>query len=219
MATPLLKTKLYIPPIRPDPSTGLPSTALGAGRTWLVPRPRLIERLNEGLHRKLTLVSAPAGYGKTTLVNAWLRSTDRPFAWISLDEGDNDLSRFLNYLVAALRQVDDGIGPAVQHLLEAPQLPPVETLLAELINDIATRPSPFVLVLDDYHTITEPGVHETVRFLLERQPPQMHQVIVSRQDPPLPLSRLRGRGQVTEIRQSDLRFTLEEATTFLNQWS
>ena len=186
-------------------------------RTWLVPRPRLIERLNEGLHRKLTLVSAPAGFGKTTLVSAWLRSTDRPFTWISLDEGDNDLSRFLNYLVAALRQVDDGIGPAVQHLLEAPQLPPIEALLAELINDIATRPSPFVLVLDDYHTITAPGIHETVRFLLERQPPQMHMIIISRQDPPLPLSRLRGRGQVTEIRQSDLRFTLEEATTFLNR--
>ena len=201
MATPLLKTKLYIPPIRPE----------------LVPRPRLIERLNAGTHRKLTLISAPAGFGKTTLVSAWLRSTDRPFTWISLDEGDNDLSRFLNYLVAALRQVDDGIGPAVQHLLEAPQLPPIEALLTELINDIATRPSPFVLVLDDYHTITEPGVYETVRFLLERQPPQMHTVIVSRQDPPLPLSRLRGRGQITEIRQSDLRFTLEEATTFLNQ--
>jgi LuxR family maltose regulon positive regulatory protein len=201
MATPLLKTKLYIPPIRPE----------------LVPRPRLIERLNEGLLRKLTLVSAPAGFGKTTLVNAWLRSTNRPFTWIPLDEGDNDLSRFLNYLVAALRQVDDGIGPAVQHLLETPQLPPVEPLLAELINDVATRSSPFVLVLDDYHTITEPGVHKAVRFLLERQPPQMHLVIVSRQDPPLPLSRLRGRSQVTEIRQSDLRFTLEEATTFLNQ--
>lgn len=201
MPTPLLKTKLYIPPVRPG----------------LVPRPRLIERLNTGLHRKLTLVSAPAGFGKTALVNVWLRSTDQPFAWISLDEGDNDPVRFLNYLVAAFRQVDDEIGQAVQHLLEAPQLPPVKPLLTELINDIATQSSSFVLVLDDYHTITEPGVHEAVSFLLERQPPQLHLVIVSRQDPPLPLSRLRGRGQVTEIRQSDLRFTLEEATTFLNR--
>lgn len=203
MSTPLLQTKLYIPPVRPE----------------LVPRPRLIERLNAGLlsRRKLTLVSAPAGYGKTTLVNAWLRSTDQPFAWISLDEGDNDLIRFLNYLVAAFRQVDDGIGQAVQHLLEAPQLPPVEALLTELINDIVTQSSSFVLVLDDYHTITELGVHEAVSFLLERQPPQVHLVIVSRQDPPFPLSRLRGRGQVTEIRQGDLRFTLEEATTFLNR--
>jgi len=177
----------------------------------------LIERLNAGLDRKLTLVSAPAGFGKTTLVNAWLRSTGQTFAWISLDEGDNDLIHFLNYLVAALRQVDDGIGPAAQHLLETPQLPFVETLLTELINDIVTQSFSFVLVLDDYHTITELCVHEAVSFLLERQPPQMHLVIVSRQDPPLPLSRLRGRGQVTEMRQSDLRFTIEEATTFLNQ--
>ncbi len=207
MTTPLLTTKLYIPPVRPE----------------LVPRPRLIERLNAGLHRKLTLISAPAGFGKTTLVNVWLRSTDQPFAWIFLDEGDNDLIRFLNYLVAAFRQVDDGIGRAVQHLLEAPQLPPVEALLTELINDIAAvsqgdhEGCPYVLVLDDYHLITAQPVHEAVSFLLERQPPQIHLVIVSRQDPPLPLSRLRGRGQITEIRQSDLRFTIEEATTFLNQ--
>ena len=203
MATPLLTTKLHIPPVRPE----------------LVVRPRLIERLNAGLvsRRNLTLVSAPAGYGKTTLVNVWLRSTGRPFAWISLDEGDNDLIRFLSYLVAAFRRVDDGIGQAAQHLLEAPQLPPVEPLLTELINDIVTQSLSFTLVLDDYHTIMELAVHEAVRFLLERQPPQMHLVIVSRQDPPLPLSRLRGRGQVTEIRQSDLCFTLEEATTFLNQ--
>jgi len=207
VTTPLLTTKLYIPPVRPE----------------LVPRPRLIERLNAGLHRKLTLISAPAGFGKTTLVNVWLRSTDQPFAWIFLDEGDNDLIRFLNYLVAAFRQVDDGIGRAVQHLLEAPQLPPVEALLTELINDIAAvsqgdhEGCPYVLVLDDYHLITAQPVHEAVSFLLERQPPQIHLVIVSRQDPPLPLSRLRGRGQITEIRQSDLRFTIEEATTFLNQ--
>jgi len=203
MAIPLLQTKLYIPPIRPE----------------LVPRPRLIERLNAGLlrQRKLTLVSAPAGYGKTTLANAWVRSIDRPFAWISLDAGDNEPVRFLSYLVAAFRQVDADIGQEVQRLLQAPQLPPVEPLLTELINDVATRPSPLALVLDDYHTITEPGVHEAVRFLLERQPPQMHLVISSRQDPPLPLSRLRGRAQVTEIRQRDLRFTIEEATTFLNR--
>ena len=201
MTTSLLKTKLYIPPIRPK----------------LVSRPRLVGRLNAGLDHKLTLVSAPAGFGKTTLVNAWLRSTDRPFTWVSLDEGDNDLIRFLNYLIAAFRQIDDEIGRMVQRLLEAPQLPPVESLLTELINDIVTQSFPFVLVLDDYHTITELGVHEVVNFLLERQPPQMHLVIISRQDPPFPLSRLRGRGQVTEVRQSDLRFTLEEVRTFLSQ--
>lgn len=197
----LLQTKLYVPPVRPE----------------VVSRPRLIERLSAGLCRKLTLVCAPAGYGKTTLVNAWVRGVGRPLTWISLDEGDNDLVRFLNYLVAALRQVDDEIGRAVQHMLEAPQPPSVEALFTELINDVVARSSSFVLVLDDYHTITELNVHQAVSFLLERQPPQMHVVIVSRQDPPLPLSRLRGRGQVTEIRQSDLRFTLEEATTFLNR--
>jgi LuxR family maltose regulon positive regulatory protein len=208
MPPPLLQTKLYIPPLRPES----------------VSRPRLIERLSAGLPRrdcgfarKLTLVCAPAGYGKTTLVNAWVRNVDQPLTWISLDKGDNDLVRFLNYLVAALRQVDDEIGLAVQHVLEAPQLPAVQALLTELINDIAARSSSFVLVLDDYHTITDLNIHQAVSFLLERQPPQMHVVIVSRQDPPLPLSRLRGRGQVTEIRQSDLRFTLEEATTFLNR--
>jgi LuxR family maltose regulon positive regulatory protein len=201
MATSLLSTKLYTPPVRPD----------------MVSRSHLIERLHAGLHRKLTLVSAPAGYGKTTLVNAWLRSTDRPFAWISLDEGDNDLVRFLNYLVAAFRRMDDGVGQTVQRLLETPQLPPVEALLTALINDVAARASSFLLVLDDYHTIAEHAVHGAVNFLLERQPPQMHLVIISRQDPPLPLSRLRGRGQVSEIRQSDLYFTLEETTAFLNQ--
>jgi LuxR family maltose regulon positive regulatory protein len=203
MSTSLLSTKLYAPPLR----------------TNLVPRPQLLYRLDEGLclgHR-LTLVSAPAGYGKTTLVNAWLRGVDRPLTWISLDDGDNDLVRFLNYLAAALRQVDDKIGQAVQELLKAPQLPPVKALLTELINDVATCARPFVLVLDDYHVIAEPDVHAAVRFLLERQPPQMHLAIVSRQDPPVQLSLLRGRGQITEIRQRDLRFTLKETTAFLNQ--
>ena len=199
--TPLLSTKIHIPPVRSE----------------LVPRPRLIDRLSAGLDRKLTLISAPAGFGKTTLVSAWVHSTDRPVTWISLDEGDNDVVRFLNYLVAAFRQIDGGIGEVVHHLLEAPQLPPVEALLTELINDVVTRSLPLVLVLDAYHAITELGVHAAVDFLLERQPPQMHVVIISCQDPPVSLSRLRGRGQVTEVRQSDLRFTLEEAATFLNQ--
>jgi len=197
----LLTTKLYIPPLRPE----------------LVPRPRLVERLDAGLHNKLTLISAPAGFGKTTLANAWLRSTGRPVTWLSLDEGDNDLGRFLHYLVAALQRIDGGLGQAARRLLEAPQPPPAELLLTELINDVAARPAPFVLVLDDYHAITELGVHEALSFLLDRQPPQMHLVILSRQDPPVPLSRLRGRGQVTEIRHGDLCFTVEEATRFLNQ--
>ncbi len=203
MTTPLVTTKLYIPQPRPS----------------LVPRPRLLQKLGEGLRmgRRLTLISAPAGYGKTTLVSAWLHSADWLSAWLSLDEGDNDPVRFFTYLVAALKQVDDEMVQAVQSLLRAPQSPPAESLVTALINGIAAAPNSFVFVLDDYHTIIGLAAHEAVGFLLERQPPQMHLVIVTRQDPPLPLSRLRGRGQVTEIRQSDLRFTPEEAATFLNQ--
>lgn len=203
MAHPLLTTKLYVPPPRPN----------------LVPRRHLIARLAEGvgLGRRLTLLSAPAGYGKTTLVSAWLHSTDRPRAWLSLDEGDNDPARFLAYLIAALQQVDDGIGQAAGDLLEAPQLPATGALVTALINDLAATPDPFVLVLDDYHTIRELAVHRAVQSLLEQQPPHMHLLIVTRVDPPLPISLLRARGQLTEIRQDDLRFSAEEATAFLNQ--
>ena len=218
MATPLLTTKLYIPPPRPN----------------LVRRPRLIRRLDEGLRlgRRLTLVSAPAGYGKTTLLSEWLadfglvsaddhtsdhcKSEFHP-GWVSLDENDNDPARFLTYFVAALQQIDAGIGAGVQGALRAPQAPPVEALLTGLINDIAAAPASFVLVLDDYHAIIAPDIHRTIDLLIERQPPQMHLAIGTREDPPLALSRLRGRGQVTEIRQGDLRFTPEEAATFFNQ--
>jgi LuxR family maltose regulon positive regulatory protein len=198
---PLLSTKTHIPAVR----------------SGLVPRPRLIERLNAGLDRKLTLVSAPAGYGKTTLVSEWLHVIDRCVTWISLDESDNDIVRFIGYLVAALGRVDGRIGETVRRLLESPQLPPIQALLVELINDIAARSPPLVLVLDDYHVITDLEVHAATEFLLQQQPPRMHLVIISRQDPPISLSRLRGRGLVTEVRQSDLRFGLREAATFLIQ--
>jgi LuxR family maltose regulon positive regulatory protein len=215
LAAPLLRTKLYIPPLRPH----------------LVSRPRLIRWLDEGLRmgRRWTLVSAPAGFGKTTLVSAWLQppstpdaadrsaSQARAFAWLSLDAGDNDLARFFTYLVAALQKAGEGVGQSVQNMLEAPQLPPAESLLTALINDIAAAAFPLLLVMDDYHTITELAVHEAVEFLLERLPPQVHVAIITRHDPPLALSRFRGRGQVTEVRQGDLRFTPEEAATFLNQ--
>ena len=201
MAAPLLTTKLYIPPIRPE----------------VVPRPRLLEHLNAGLDRKLTLVSAPAGYGKTTLISAWLHTADVPFAWLSLDEGDNDPVRFFTYLIAALQGIDVEIGHSVQGWLEAPQPPALEELAATLINDIAAVPGSFVLVLDDHHVITERAIHESISFLLERQPPQMHLVIATRHDPPVPLARLRARGELVEVRQSDLCFTVEEAAAFLNQ--
>jgi LuxR family maltose regulon positive regulatory protein len=207
MPIPLLKTKLYIPPVRPE---------------W-VQRPRLLERLSAGLDRRLTFVSAPAGSGKTTLVSAWLHGVQRPCAWLSLDEADNDPSRFLAYLVAVLENLDpspesaDRIGRSVESLLEASPSPLAEPVLTFLINDIDAIGAPFVLVLEDYHAISTPAIHSAVAFLLERQPPHAHLVIITRHDPPLPLSRLRGRDQVTEIRQDDLRFSREETGYFLQQ--
>ncbi len=199
MTTPLLATKLYTPPVRPE----------------LVSRLRLVERLDVGPNRKLTLVSAPAGFGKTTLVAEWLGSVGRPVAWLSLDEEDNDPARFFTYLVAALQTVDPNIGQAAQAMSQSSQPPPPEALLASLINDLAAMPRPCILVLDDYHLIRSLPIHQMLAFLLEHQPPQTHMVIASREDPPLPLSRLRARGQIVEIRQADLRFTGEEALDFL----
>jgi LuxR family maltose regulon positive regulatory protein len=183
----------------------------------LVPRPRLIERLNAGLHRKLTLVSASAGFGKTTLVIEWLNGAGRPFTWLSLDEGDNDLARFMMYLIATLQGVDAGIGQGTQGLLASPQIPAVDVVMTSLINGIATVPEPFALVLDDYHDIHAEAIHKAVEFLITHQPSQLHLVLITRTDPPLPLPRLRVRGQMTEIRTEDLRFTAAEAMAFLNQ--
>ncbi|MFL7792754.1 MAG: LuxR C-terminal-related transcriptional regulator [Anaerolineae bacterium] len=203
--THLLTTKLYIPSPRPN----------------LVDRPRLVERLDEGLRqgRKLTLVSAPAGFGKTTLVTDWVCGGAREVAWISLDEGDNDPVQILTYLIAALQQVDGSIGQTVQQLLRSPQLPPLQSLVSSLINDIAATSTDLTLVLDDYHFISSPIVHQLVGFLLEHQPPMVHVVISTRESLPdaLPLPRLRARGQVTEIKDRDLRFAAEEIAAFLNQ--
>jgi LuxR family transcriptional regulator, maltose regulon positive regulatory protein len=204
MDTALLVTKLHIPQVSPK----------------LVARPRLLARLADGLTRPLTLISAPAGFGKTTLLSEWRRSIAGQrwlLAWLSLDEGDSDPARFLAYLVAALQQIDPAIGHATQAMLHSPQPPPIEVLLTALINDIANVAAPFALVLDDYHVIDSPAVHQQLTFLLDHQPPQLHVIILTREDPPLPLSRLRARGQVAEIRQADLQFTLEETTAFLRQ--
>ena len=201
MPTELLTSKLFIPPLRPS----------------LVPRPRLVQLLNEGLHtrRKLTLVSAPAGFGKTTLVVAWLKQIDLPAAWLSLDEADNDLPRFLAYLAAAFQQVDEEIGAPLLSALQSPQLPPVEKVLTGLLNEIALRTDPLILVLDDYHLLTEAAILGVIEFLLHHQPPQLHLVLTTREDPDLPLARLRARDQLTEIRARDLRFTQEETDAFL----
>jgi LuxR family transcriptional regulator, maltose regulon positive regulatory protein len=203
MSTPILTTKLYFPPPRPG----------------VVPRPRLIHRLNTGLAigSKLTLISASAGFGKTTLVGEWLAHCGRPVAWLSLDEGDSDPARFLTYLVAALQTIAPKIGASVLAVLQSPQPPPTETILIALLNEIATISDNFILVLDDYHVIDSQPVDQLLTFLIEHQPPQMHLVIATREDPSLPLSRLRARGQLTELRAADLRFTPAEAAEFLNQ--
>ncbi|RPJ25141.1 MAG: LuxR family transcriptional regulator [Chloroflexi bacterium] len=203
MSTPVLATKLYIPPPRPK----------------VVLRSHLIAQLNEGLHRRpgVTLISAPAGFGKTTLVSEWVAGCERPAAWLSLDDGDNDLSRFLSYLVAALQTIAANIGEGVLGVLQSPQPPPTESILTALLNEIAAVPDNFILILDDYHVVDSKLVDKALTFLLEHLPPQLHLLITTREDPDLPLARLRARGQLTELRATDLRFTLSEAAGFLNQ--
>lgn len=208
--SPLLMTKLSFPPVRPG----------------LVHRPRLIERLNYGLYGKLTLVSAPAGFGKTTLVSEWLSAQERPVAWLSLDETDNDPVQFLIYLTAALNHMEvhdlptekyASIGQSVRSLLHSPQPPPITSLVALLINDLVRLDLPLILVLDDYQLISVENVHHILQTLLARQPPTMHTVVCTRQDLPVSLPRLRARGQVTEIREPDLRFTEFEAADFMER--
>ncbi|MDP2950159.1 MAG: LuxR C-terminal-related transcriptional regulator [Chloroflexota bacterium] len=200
---PLLATKLRRPRVRAS----------------IVSRPRLTERLNGGLNRALTLISAPVGFGKTTLLGEWLAGAAQavPATWISLDEDDNDPVRFLTYVVAALNDVQEGVGSAALTMLRSPLPPPTKAVLTSLLNDLASVPGDLILVLDDYHAISAPAVHDAVAFLLGNLPPQMHFVIATRSDPPLPLSRLRARDQLVEIRGPEFPFTLEEAETFLNR--
>ena len=217
MTETILKTKLYIPVLRSS----------------LVSRPRLTDKLNAGTNDRLTVVSAPAGYGKTTLVSEWVNAltpnlspSERPkgmlreggkVCWLSLDESDNDPRRFLDYLLAALRQVQADVGQSVEEMLHLPQPPPPEVILTALVNELSSVPESFILVLDDYHVIHTPPIHRQLNFLLEHEPPQIRMVILTREDPPLSLSRLRARGQLTEIRQSDLRFSSEECAAFLHR--
>jgi LuxR family maltose regulon positive regulatory protein len=207
----LLQTKLYFPRVRPS----------------LVPRPRLIEKLNAGLGGVLTLVSAPAGFGKTTLIAKWLskqslhnsRIHSSQFSWLSLDEADNDPGRFFTYVIAALQAIDGNIGRGASRLLQTPQLidpaPQLAAVVADLIND--TAPLEGVgLVLDDYHTINNEAIHRTLGYWLDNAPPHFRLVIISRADPPLPLARLRVGGELVEIGGDDLRFTASETAEFLN---
>jgi LuxR family maltose regulon positive regulatory protein len=179
----------------------------------------LIERLNEGCAQgcRLTLISAPAGFGKTTLVSDWITGCGRPVAWLSLDEGDSDPARFVSYLVRALQTIRAEIGEDLLAALQSPQPLQIEVVLTTLLNEISTIPENFLLVLDDYHSIDSQPVDQALAFLLEHQPPQMHLLIATREDPSLPLARLRARGQCTELRAADLRFTPAEAAEFLNQ--
>jgi len=206
---PLLATKLYIPPPRPN----------------LVRRAHLIGQLEEGrrLGYRLILLSAPAGFGKTTLLSDWIQrrrggvTPPLHVAWLSLDEGDSDPVRFLAYLIGALQTIEASIGEGLLDALQSPQRPAMETALTVVVNEMSALPRGSVLVLDDYHAIKAQPVHHMLLFLLEHMPLQMHLVIASRADPPLPIARLRGRGQLTELRAADLRFTPDEAATFLNE--
>ncbi|MEW5873076.1 MAG: LuxR C-terminal-related transcriptional regulator [Chloroflexota bacterium] len=197
----LIRTKLRLPFLRPE----------------LVSRPRLQARIVKGLRGPLTLVIAPAGFGKTTLVAAGAVAAGMPVAWLSLDKNDNQAGRFLSYLVAALQEADARIGSGAAQLLAASQQAPPEAVLTSLINDLDATGKEIALVLDDYQLINSQAVHEEVAFLLEYCPKALHLVIASRSDPPLPVARLRGRGQAVEIRAADLRFTESEAAQFLNE--
>jgi LuxR family transcriptional regulator, maltose regulon positive regulatory protein len=197
----LLATKLHLP--RPRPG--------------LVPRPRLLQRLHEGTDREVALVCTPAGFGKTALLADWARGSRRPVAWLSLDDGDNDPARFWRHVVAALDEVHPGVAERVGALLGGPQPASFEAVVTALVNELAGTPEEVVLVLDDYHLIDAPTVHESVGFLLEHLPLSLRLVLASRADPPLPLARLRGRGQLVELRAADLRFTSEEAAQLLRE--
>ena len=205
--TMLLKTKLNMPVLRES----------------LVPRRRLVDQLNadlwteDGFIRKLTLISAPAGYGKTTAAVEWLSEHKGQVLWLSLDEDDNDPARFITYLATVFQELDAGIGRQTLQMMRSPAPPAGEILITALINDIALVQSPVILALDDYHFIQTAKIHEMVSFFLEHQPIHLHQVVLTREDPLLPVSRMLSRGQAIEIRQEDLRFTSRESEEFLGQ--
>ena len=200
-SVPIIRTKLQTPRLVSD----------------LVPRPQLFERLDSGLDKQLTLLSAPAGYGKTTLVTSWLQVVDHPVCWITLDENDNDLLRFLRYVVAAVQTLFSDAGKEMHKMTRADYAPPTDYLAALLINDVSDIQDSFVLVLDDFHLIDDVSVRAFVSAVIDNQPSNLHLVIITRTDPLLPLARLRASGKMTEIRSSDLRFQNDQAWTFLKQ--
>ena len=201
-SVPLLKTKLHVP----------------LQRANMVFRPRLMTKLGEALRRghHLTLMSARAGSGKTTLASEWVHRQEHPSAWLSLDAKDNDPRRFIRYLVQALRQLDITISQTALSQAESPELPPADVLMTELINELTSHSASLIVVLDDYHVIQSDWIHQAISFLIEHQPPGMHLILTTRVDPPLPLAQLRARDQLTEIKDRDLLFTAGEAVEFLN---
>jgi LuxR family maltose regulon positive regulatory protein len=198
----LLDSKTNPPPLRPN----------------LISRPRLLDRLESGLSagRELTLISAPAGFGKTTLLAEWAGRTARPVSWLALEESENDPALFMRYLLESIRKSAESIGPVLSRLIQSPQPVPPQSLLAPLLNELARVP-PFLLVLDDYHLLTAAPVHEIVDFFIEHLPASVHLALGTREDPPLPLARFRARGKITELREADLRFSLPETAEFLSR--
>jgi LuxR family maltose regulon positive regulatory protein len=200
MSTKTLTTKLFIPPIRKG----------------YVHRQRLTNRLNQGVDGKLTLVSGPAGFGKTALLSNWVSGVKRPVGWISLDVGDNDKDRFSLYLIKAFQKISDGFANEVLEMLYSAKPLTSDVFLPYFIHQITEIQEPFLIVLDDYHIITKPEIHDLILTILENQPQKMHLVISTRSDPPWPLARWRAQGELSEIRTQDLRFILNETSTCLN---
>src|SRR6266487_718279 len=197
----LLTTKISVPPVRLN----------------MVTRPRLTQRMNTALRGTLTLIVAPAGWGKTTLLSAWHADPSHgtlPLAWVSLDASDNDPIRFWTYVIAALNTLHPGVGETPLALFYASSSPPIEAVLTSLLNGLLQLPMETVLVLDDFHLIESQSIHDALTFLLEHLPPNTHLVLASRSDPLLPLARLRARAALTELRAANLRFTSEETTAF-----
>lgn len=201
MADSLLTTKLHVP----------------SARSHLIKRGRLLAKLNQGLKRKLILISAAAGFGKTTVLSAWAKQTRLPVSWLALDERDNDSTRFWTYVVAALREADKNVGASTLSILKSAEASSFETFLTPLLNELSKLQTDLILSLDDYHLIEDSAIHAGLTFFLEYLPPQVHLAIATRTDPPLPLAKLRVRSQLVELRPADLRFTDEEAAAFLAQ--
>ncbi len=196
-----LRTKLCVPPLRPN---------------W-ISRPRLAKRMDEGFERKIALISAPAGFGKTTLLVDWIHSHKIPAAWFSVDKADNEPLHFLTYVILGLQSLEAAAGKAALTMINSPQPPPIESILISLLNDLSQISLDLALVLDDYHLVDAKPIHDLIAFLLENLPEQMHLIIATRSDPPLPLARVRGQNLLTELRAADLSFTVEETASLLNQ--